>query len=335
MANHVVAEEGNGQRLDVYLAQIDPTFSRAQLKIHIEQGRVRVDDSIVTKAGYKLTAGQHITHDAPPLSSPEAKPEAIPLDIRYEDPWVIVINKDPGMVVHPAAGNRDGTLVNALLHHCPDLEGIGGVQRPGIVHRIDKDTSGLLVVAKTDVAHQGLIRQFKTRSLLRRYIAIVLGIRLAPQGEFVTLHGRHPHDRRRFTTRVSQGKPAVTHYEVLAESSLCTMVEVSLKTGRTHQIRVHFAEIGKPIVADTLYGTPPVNATVGAAGTEAAAIRKMARQALHAGVLGFTHPVTGQELLFVADLPQDMADLSRCLFGETGVNKVNNALNKWLIAEKT
>lgn len=327
MTNYVVGEDGDGQRLDVYLTKVGPSISRAQLKNHIEAARVSVDGSIVTKAGYKLTAGQHITHDAPPLEPTDAKPEAIPLDIRYEDPWLIVVNKPAGMVVHPAAGNRAGTLVNALLHHCPELVGIGGVQRPGIVHRIDKDTSGLLVVAKSDVAHQGLIRQFKARSLVRRYIAIVLGTRLDPQGEFATLHGRHPQDRRRFTTRVTQGKPAVTQYEVLAESVLCTMVEVTLKTGRTHQIRVHFAEIGKPVVADSLYGAQPVNATIGSAGMEAAAIRKMRRHALHAGVLGFIHPVSGQPLLFVADLPEDMAYLTDCLFGQVGISKANESLD--------
>jgi len=236
----------------------------------------------------------------PPPAPDRALPEAIDLTVLYEDEQLIVVDKPAGMVVHPAAGHSSGTLVNALLGHCDNLSGVGGVLRPGIVHRLDKLTSGVLVASKTDEAHQGLAEQFSTHTVERRYLVVVAG-RIEPaQGTFDTFHGRHPTDRKRYTSRCDRGRRAVTHYEVQQQLHGANLVQATLETGRTHQVRVHFADAGHPVLGDPVYGRPPSDAEARKQGME------LARQALHARVLGFVHPTTGQRLRFASPPPPDM-----------------------------
>jgi 23S rRNA pseudouridine1911/1915/1917 synthase len=220
--------------------------------------------------------------------------------VLYEDEQLIVVDKPAGMVVHPAAGHSSGTLVNALLGHCDNLSGIGGVLRPGIVHRLDKLTSGVLVASKTDEAHQGLAEQFSVHTVERRYVVVVAGRLAAARGTFDTFHGRHPTDRKRYTSRCDRGRRAVTHYEVRQPLRGASLVQATLETGRTHQVRVHFADAGHPVLGDPVYGRPPGHPEARRQG------RALGRQALHAQVLGFVHPVTGQRLRFASPPPPDM-----------------------------
>ncbi|KUO56984.1 MAG: pseudouridine synthase [Sphingomonadales bacterium BRH_c42] len=299
-------------RLDKALAEASG-LSRERVKALIAQGRVMVDDAQASSPSDKVAAGVQFSIEVPPADEPEAQPQEIALDVVYEDEHLIVINKPAGMVVHPAAGNRDGTLVNALLHHCRgQLSGIGGVARPGIVHRIDKDTSGLLVVAKSDVAHEGLARQFADHSIERRYLAVCAGHPSPPQGTISGRIGRSDANRKKMALldkNSSRGKHAVTHYKVLKRLDSCALIECRLETGRTHQVRVHCASIGHPLIGDPLYGrTPaklrPVLKDLG-----------FARQALHAASLGFIHPANGEKLAFECELPADM----RALIDETAL----------------
>jgi 23S rRNA pseudouridine1911/1915/1917 synthase len=287
---HTLTVNANaGKRLDAWLSQELAEISRTYIQKLIEGGRVQVNGRTVP-ANYKVKAGDVLTVLIPAPAALEVKAEKIPLDIIYEDQDVLVINKPQGMVVHPAHGNYEGTLVNALLAHCPDLSGIGGVSRPGIVHRIDKDTSGLLMVAKNDLAHQGLTEQIKEHSVIRRYLALVHGQIQEPAGRIETPVGRHPHDRKKMAVVVMGGKLAITHYRVLERFRDYTLIEARLETGRTHQIRVHLAYLGHPVAGDPVYGyrRPHLGLT---------------GQALHAGVLGFKHPRTGEELLFSVPAP--------------------------------
>ncbi len=294
-----------GLRLDKALAEASG-LSRERVKALIGEGRVTVAGKPVVQASAK-SAGGAFAIQVPEPAAAAAAPQEMPLVIAYEDEHLIVVDKPAGMVVHPAAGNPDGTLVNALLHHCRgNLSGIGGVARPGIVHRIDKDTSGLLVVAKSDVAHEGLARQFADHSLERAYLAVCNGHPSPPQGTISGRIGRSDANRKKMAVLPkdsSRGKHAVTRYELQKKMDGCALIECRLETGRTHQVRVHLASIGHPLVGDPLYGR--ANSTV------RPILQRLGfkRQALHAAVLGFVHPVTSDRLRFTSDLPPDMKEL--------------------------
>jgi 23S rRNA pseudouridine1911/1915/1917 synthase len=251
------------------------------------------------KVGYRLQLGDDVEVTLRPPESPRAEPQDIPLDVVFEDGHLIVVNKQAGLVVHPAPGHPDGTLVNALLWHCEDLSGVGGELRPGIVHRLDKDTSGVMVASKDDETHAALADLFQRKALLRQYVAVVAPPPARDAGTFETLYGRHRTQRKKFSSRVERGKKAVTHYEVERRfGELAALVRCRLATGRTHQIRVHMADHGSPVVGDRMYsrGRGELAELIG-------------RQALHAAVLGFTHPITGEELRFEAEPPADFRAL--------------------------
>lgn len=279
-----------GIRLDRYLAEQIPDLTRSYLQKLLKENLAEVNGKSV-KANYKVKKGDQISLELPEVQEPEAFPEDIPLDILYEDDDVLLVNKPKGMVVHPAAGHLSGTLVNGVLYHCRgQLSGINGVLRPGIVHRIDRDTTGVLVVCKNDRAHQSLAAQLKEHSITRKYRAIVLGS-LKKDGTVNAPVGRHPVDRKKMAVNRKNGKEAVTHYHVLEELKGYTYIECQLETGRTHQIRVHMASIGHPLLGDSVYG--PSRCPFSLEG-----------QCLHAMVLGFLHPSTGVYMEFEAPLPE-------------------------------
>ena len=285
--------EDGGGRLDVYLAAQLPEYTRSRLQAMIRDGDVLVNGASV-KSGFKLSAGDKICVKQREAVSMAATAQDIALDILYEDKDIIVINKPQGMVVHPAAGHYEGTLVNALLHHCGDLSGVGGVIRPGIVHRIDKDTSGILVAAKNDAAHDGLSAQWRVHSIKRIYHAILHGMIAENQGVIDAPIGRHPRDRKKMAVEPKNGKNAVTHYQVLERLPFaqCTYTQLELETGRTHQIRVHMSHLGHPVVGDPVYGPK-----------KSPYLRLLNGQALHAKILGFNHPISGEYLEFNSELP--------------------------------
>ena len=293
-------------RLDKALAEATG-LSRARVQGLIDEGRVDVADKTATSASMKVAAETPFRIIIAAAMPAEAVPEDIPLTIAYEDQHLIVVDKQAGMVVHPAVGNISGTLVNALLHHCRGrLSGINGVARPGIVHRIDKDTSGLLVVAKSDAAHEGLAVQFAAHTVHRRYIAVCAGHPSPPEGTIDARVGRSDADRKKMTVlpnNSSRGKSAVTHYKVIERLDGAAVIECRLETGRTHQVRVHCASIGHPLLGDPAYGRTPKSLRPVLERTG------FARQALHAAELGFQHPVTGEIVQFRSDLPADMAEL--------------------------
>jgi 23S rRNA pseudouridine1911/1915/1917 synthase len=298
-----------GSRLDKFLVQKMPDFSRTRLSQLITSGYVSVSGAIVTDPSYKTKEGQVVEITTPPLTEANPSPQAIPLDILFEDEDVIVINKPAGMVVHPAPGNPTGTLVNALLSHCGEsLSGINGVKRPGIVHRLDKNTSGLLVAAKNDQAHHHLAHQLASRVMKRIYYAVVWGSPFPPQGLIEGAIARDPRHRQRMALRAS-GKFARTHYKTLISfGKLASLVECRLETGRTHQIRVHLASKGYPLVGDSLYGKQP-RAVPSYLKIFLEAQWLKDRQALHAKELSFIHPRTHEELYFSTKLPEDMENL--------------------------
>ncbi|HEY2662191.1 MAG TPA: RluA family pseudouridine synthase [Caulobacteraceae bacterium] len=306
-------EEAYG-RLDKTLAAHLPDISRARLQALIAEGALSLDGRPLTDVSRKAAAGEY-SLIVPPPTPAEPSPEAIPLTVLFEDVHLIVVDKPSGMAVHPAPGSETGTLVNALLHHCGDsLAGIGGVTRPGIVHRLDKDTSGVMVAAKTDAAHAGLSALFAAHDIDRLYIALTRGAPATRRGTIVTRLGRSPHDRKKMAVLRSGGREAITHYAVEAifgpaERPLAARIACRLETGRTHQIRVHLASKGAPCLGDPLYGSGPASAPV----REAMARAGLARQALHAAVLGFVHPITGEILRFETPLPPDMAALQSAL----------------------
>ena len=300
--NAVVAPEDAGARLDAYLAAAFG-LSRSAAERLLAEGQVAVTGGEANKK-YRLRGGEEIALTLPDPAPAEAQPEDIPLDIVYEDEDIVVVNKPSGMVVHPAAGNANGTLVNALLHHCRgSLSGVGGVERPGIVHRIDKDTSGLLVAAKNDFAHVRLAEQLKTHAIARVYDAIALGNLRDDKGTINAPVARHPTDRKRMAVcRRGEGREAVTHYEVLERFGQFTYLRCRLETGRTHQIRVHLSSLGHPLLGDPVYG--------GNGSRFEAAHRDLVHgQCLHAGELRLTHPRTGQAMVFTAPLPPDFAKI--------------------------
>ena len=296
-----------GERIDKAIAAASG-MSRERVKALMSEGMVELAGKVVLQASLKPAADTPFTIRVPEVIGAEAQPQDIPLVIAHEDEHLIVINKPAGMVVHPAAGNPDGTLVNALLYHCRgQLSGIGGVARPGIVHRIDKDTSGLMVVAKTDIAHEGLAKQFADHSIERAYLAVVGGLPMPLSGKVEGHIGRSDKDRKKMAVLHElnkRGKHAVTHYKVLERlNAKAALVECRLETGRTHQVRVHMASIGHALLGDPVYGRSP------------SALRALLtridfhRQALHAAVLGFVHPATGENLRFTAKLPADLEEL--------------------------
>ncbi len=302
MPAYTVPAEAAGSRWDSWLHHVHDNVSRARIQEWIRAGHVRVDGQTV-KPGQSVTPGAQVTVTPPAPVAARAEPEAIPLDIRYEDDALLVVNKPPGLVVHPAAGHAVGTLVNALLHHCTDLPGIGGEERPGIVHRLDKDTSGLLVVAKTESALTSLSRQFKARTVQKGYVALVQGDVAPPTGTIETAIGRDPHQRQRMRAAVAGGRMACTRYAVRTQCAEGAWLDVTIETGRTHQIRVHLAHIGHPVLGDSTYGRcrPLADGTV------------IPRQMLHAAILALQHPVTGIALEFNATIPDDMRQVWRAL----------------------
>jgi 23S rRNA pseudouridine1911/1915/1917 synthase len=292
-----------GLRLDRALALALPTLSRERVKALISTGAVLLDGRPARDPSARVKGGEEARLAIPAPAAAEAVPQEIALSIVFEDDHLLVVDKPAGLVVHPAAGNPDGTLVNALLHHCEgQLSGIGGVARPGIVHRIDKDTSGLLVVAKTDPAHVGLARQFANHSIARRYLAVVTGLPSTPGGRIETQLARSPANRHRMAPcDPPAGKRAVTHWHMIEALDGAAAVECVLETGRTHQVRAHMAHIGHPLLGDALYGGRRVLG------------RGIDRQALHAKELGFQHPVTQEQLSFESPLPSDIQQLLRAL----------------------
>ena len=302
---HKAPAEARGLRLDVWLASVEPELTRSRLKALIESGEVTLDGQGV-KPARRLEGGELVRVAVEPPRPAAPQPESIALSILFEDEDLIVVDKPAGMVVHPGAGNPAGTLVNALLAHSKDLAGIGGELRPGIVHRLDKDTSGCIVVAKNERALAALQAQFKRRDVEKVYLALVHGVPAA-KGRFETLHGRHPTDRKRFTSKVQKGRTAVTEWETVQAGLGAALVRVRLHTGRSHQIRMHFAEDGHPLLSDVLYGGRKREAKLPAASPVRLAAQAIGRQALHAFQLGFAHPVSGRPLALSAEVPGDFA----------------------------
>ncbi|WP_057884378.1 RluA family pseudouridine synthase [Tsuneonella troitsensis] len=293
-------------RLDKTLADASG-LSRERIKALIADGAVSVAGKVAASGSAKVTGGEAFAIVLPPLAPLDTQAQDIPLVVVFEDDDLIVIDKPAGLVVHPAAGNLDGTLVNALLHHCAGrLSGINGTLRPGIVHRIDKDTSGLLVVAKSDAAHEGLARQFADHSIERTYLAVTGGQPKPPSGTISSRIGRSDADRKKMAVlhdKSPRGKHAVTHYRTLQTFAHAALIECRLETGRTHQVRVHLASIGNSLLGDPVYGRTPAPLRPVLADLE------FRRQALHAASLGFVHPVTGRHIVFVSELPTEMAEL--------------------------
>ena len=301
----IVEAEAAGQRIDRFLSGEDTGLSRSALQGLVAEGHVLCNGRSIAKS-LKLKAGDTILLEIPDAKPIEAVPQDIPLDIVYEDDHLLVVNKPKGMVVHPAAGHYTGTLVNALMYHCKDqLSGINGVMRPGIVHRIDMNTTGVLVVCKNDFAHNSLAEQLKVHSITRVYYAIVFGNLREDEGTVHAPIGRHPTDRKKMSIHSKQGRDAITHYRVLERFGAYTFIECRLETGRTHQIRVHMASIGHPLLGDEVYG--PARQPFSLEG-----------QTLHAGVLGFIHPRTGEYVEFSAPLPAYFEELLEKLRKKAG-----------------
>jgi 23S rRNA pseudouridine1911/1915/1917 synthase len=305
------AEADAGQRLDRLIAAGGAGLSRSRVKALIEEGRVRCGARTIEDPSYRVKPGERFEIAVPASVDPVPQGQAIPLAIVYEDEHLIVLDKPAGLVVHPAPGNPDRTLVNALIAHCgPSLSGIGGVRRPGIVHRLDKDTSGLLVAAKTDAAHRALSEAFAKHDIHRVYRALVWGVPSPRSGTIEGAIGRHPVDRKRMTVRRSGGKPALTRYRVLrAFGTAAALLECRLATGRTHQIRVHLASIGHPVIGDPVYGRTSRARRERLPPKTHDAVAKFGRQALHAARLGFRHPITMESMAWEAPAPLDFERL--------------------------
>lgn len=299
--NFVVAEEDQDTRIDKYLTDCCENLSRSYLQKLLKSGDVLVNEKPV-KSSYKICEGDIISCHVPEAVEPEILAEPIPLDILYEDEDVILVNKPKGMVVHPAAGHISKTLVNGLMYHCRgQLSGINGVMRPGIVHRIDMNTTGVLIVCKNDMAHRKIAAQLKEHSITRRYQAVVHGVLKEDEGTVNAPIGRHPADRKKMSINTRNGKEAVTHYKVLERFQDFTYIECRLETGRTHQIRVHMASIHHPLLGDQVYGP------------DKCPFKNLQGQTLHAGILGFVHPRTGQYMEFSAPLPLYFEELLKKL----------------------
>lgn len=294
----VATEEDKGKRLDAFLSEFFEDATRSYIQKLIDNQNVSIDGKNKTKSGNKLKGKEKIIVKIPEDEVLEVLPEDIPIDIVYEDKYMVVINKDPGVIVHPAQGFYTGTLVNAVLFHIKDLSTINGVIRPGIVHRLDKDTSGLIVIAKNDVAHVKLTQMFKDKTIEKRYLCICKGNFKNDSGRIETLIGRDPRDRKKMAVVSENGKIAISNYEVIDSVPNFSLVEVGIETGRTHQIRVHMKSLNHPIVGDTTYGTT----------TDIAK-----RQMLHSYYLKMNHPITEKELVIVGDLKKDFVDVLKKL----------------------
>ena len=318
-----VGADGAGERLDRFMSREAASrrvaLSRTRLKALIEAGEVRVDGAVASDASMRLAEGARIAFEAPHAADSPLIGEDLPLDIVYEDEHLIVIDKPAGLVVHPAPGHAEGTLVNALIHHCgASLSGVGGVKRPGIVHRLDKDTSGLIVVAKTDAAHRGLAELFadhgRAGSLEREYLALVWGGFDLTSGKVDASIGRHPRQREKMTvTSAERGRGAVTHWRLEEALGPASLVACRLETGRTHQIRVHMASIGHPLLGDSVYGAGFMTSAARLGEGAKEALAELGRQALHAAILGFEHPITGEALRFTSAAPPDLSHLINAL----------------------
>jgi 23S rRNA pseudouridine1911/1915/1917 synthase len=310
-----VTKRDEGRRLDQFLSETGLNLSRSQAKKLIEAGNILLNQR-PTKPSAHLKAGDRISGTLPQPKSLSLKPELLPLDIIYEDSSIIVIDKPSGMVVHPAYGNPSGTLVNALLYHCKDLAGINGVLRPGIVHRLDKDTSGVMVVAKDDEAYHQLTKQFKNRTVEKVYLAIAYGQFAKEEGLIDSAIGRHPSERKRMSTRTKKGRTAITRWKVLERLDGFTLLEIFPQTGRTHQIRVHLSSMGHPLLGDPLYGRKGRPGAIHDPLLKEC-VKRMNRQALHAHRLGFHHPRTGERVQFVSTVPRDMMEVLEWLRSQT------------------
>jgi 23S rRNA pseudouridine1911/1915/1917 synthase len=302
---YIISADDAGERLDRFLSEQRQDLSRSQIKRLIEDRFVLVNGKSL-KAAYILKSADQIEISLPAAKKLTTEPQEIPLDIVFEDEYLIVVDKPHGIVVHPAAGNPDRTLVNALLFHCGHLSGIGAPLRPGIVHRLDKDTSGLIVMAKDNAAHLSLSSQFQERTTDRAYYAIVHDVPRRLQGTIKSIMGRHPEDRKRFSSITRHGKEAVTNWDIVQAFKHFALLRLKLQTGRTHQIRVHMKELGHPILGDPVYGSRRKLKQIPDR-TLKEILDDFRRQALHAYLLGFTHPATGERLSFESALPRDFA----------------------------
>ena len=310
----IVNKDFKGQRIDKFLTVCFPDVSRSQVQKLIALGNVVCDDITIGDNAYKIKEGESFVLTLPEAVDAEPKPQDIPIDILYQDEDIVVVNKKAGMVVHPAPGAPDNTLVNALLFHCRDLSGIGGVKRPGIVHRIDKETSGVLVVAKNDSAHKCLCEQFAEHSIERTYYAFSFGVPNKIEGTIEGNIGRSPYDRKKMAILKTGGKPAITHYKVVKNfNNLASMIKCNLETGRTHQIRVHLASIGNNLIGDKVYVKAKKLTAKNIDENIRNAINNFPRQALHAQTLGFVHPRTGKKVFFEAKMPEDLINLKEML----------------------
>ena len=308
-----------GVRLDRFLSERLPELSRTRVQSLIKEGRVSLDGATIVDVKYRVKPGERFAVDLPPAAPPQPRGEAIPLSVVYEDDALIVIDKPAGLVVHPGAGHAAGTLVNALIAHCgKSLSGIGGVARPGIVHRLDKDTSGLMVVAKTDRAHRALAEQFadhgRSGALERGYLALVWGVPSRPHGTVDAPIGRHPTSRTKMAVLPSRGREAVTHWRMVerfgrGKEPVASLLECTLTTGRTHQVRVHLAHIGHPLIGDPLYGPGFKSKLRKLPEPLRGKLAALPRQALHAARLSFVHPLTGTLLKFNSQLPPDLSEI--------------------------
>ncbi|MFZ2087094.1 MAG: RluA family pseudouridine synthase [Desulfobaccales bacterium] len=313
--NFLVAEPDQGTRLDQFLSS-RTEFSRARLTRWLKAGLVLVNERL-RAASYRVRLGDRVSLIVPPPEPSSLAPEPLPLDILYEDQDLILVNKPPGLVVHPAPGHRGGTLLNALMHHCPALAAVGELSRPGLVHRLDKDTSGVLAAAKTALAHERLVQQFHDRQVEKTYVALVWGRFDRQEGAIDQEVGRHPTERQKMSTHPRRGKPAVTHWRVLQEyPGPLTLLELSPKTGRTHQLRVHLAALGHPIVGDATYGG---GAARFKGNPRLQTLRPLVtRQLLHARSLRFTHPRSGASILSEAPWPEDFQAVLEFLINLSG-----------------
>jgi 23S rRNA pseudouridine1911/1915/1917 synthase len=301
-----VLDADAGVRLDRWLAQRLPDLSRARVQSLIEGGHVLLDGR-KARASVRIKAGQRLTVDVPAPVNATPRPQDIPLVVVHEDAHLLVVDKPAGLAVHPGAGRTDGTLVNALLHHVRDLSGVGGVLRPGIVHRLDRGTSGLLVVAKDDATHRGLAGQFAARTVEKEYLALVLGVPSPREGRVSAAIGRHPVQRKRMAVRTARGRDALTTYRVVDALDGAALLRVRIHTGRTHQIRVHLASLGHPVAGDREYGG--TRAAPSRRARSRALLAALPRPALHAARLAFTHPATGERLTFESALPEDLREV--------------------------
>ncbi len=312
----IVDDKQSTIRIDRFLAIAYPDISRSRIKSLLLDQQIRLNNQLIANPSYKVKAGDAIEMTIPETKDIDIVAQKMDLDIIHEDDDLIIINKKAGIVVHPAPGNYDNTLVNGLMYHCGDsLSGIGGVKRPGIVHRIDKDTSGLIVVAKSDTAHSGLSELFQKHDIERLYQAIIWGRPNPFDGSIEGNIGRHPVQRKKMTVvGMDSGKHAITHYKIIKSLSMAaSLIECRLETGRTHQIRVHMTSMGHPLIGDQTYGNPTKNRLANLSKETQLFTRNFPRQALHAKSLGFTHPVSGEKLHFEAKIPDDMQGLINIL----------------------